>query len=98
MKKEAPKFIKKPANLEIYEHEDATFEAEISAVPKPTVTWNIGDKQVKPDDRHLYTTENQVYTFTIKDAQVKEGTTYTVRAKNDAGEQFAQARLKVLRK
>ena len=39
MVKEKPKFLKKPADLEVLESEDAVFETEVTAKPKPDVQW-----------------------------------------------------------
>lgn len=36
-----PKFVKKPENIEVIEHEDATFEATISGKPDPVIEWLV---------------------------------------------------------
>ncbi len=39
VKKEKPKFLKKPADKEVKETEDVVFETEVEAKPEPTVEW-----------------------------------------------------------
>ena len=39
IKKEKPKFLKKPVDKEVKETEDVVFETEVEAIPEPTVEW-----------------------------------------------------------
>jgi len=38
-KKEMPKFLKKPDNVECLEFDNVTFETAVSGKPEPTVEW-----------------------------------------------------------
>ena len=42
VKKEKPKFLKKPTNKEVKETEDVVFETQVTAKPEPTVEWYAG--------------------------------------------------------
>ena len=39
MRKEAPEFVKSPEDVEVMEQEDVTFEATVTAKPRPQVEW-----------------------------------------------------------
>lgn len=39
MKKEKPKYLKKPADVEVMEEEDVVFETEVFAKPEADVEW-----------------------------------------------------------
>ena len=100
MKKEIPKFIKKPENVECLEFEDASFETTITGKPKPEVSWYRGDTHLLPSDRIIYETreEENVYVLRMKSVKKEESSMYTVKASNDQGTMSASARLKVTRK
>ena len=36
-----PKILKKPENVEVIEHEDATFETTVFGKPDPSVEWYV---------------------------------------------------------
>ena len=39
VRKEAPEFVKSPEDVEVMEQEDVTFEATVTAKPRPQVEW-----------------------------------------------------------
>ena len=41
VKKEKPKFMKKPTDKEVKETEEVVFETQVVAKPEPTVEWYV---------------------------------------------------------
>ena len=39
VKKEKPRFLKKPADKEVTEEEDVVFETQVTGKPEPNVEW-----------------------------------------------------------
>ena len=97
VKKEMPKFMKKPDPLEVMEHDDSVFVAQVYGKPTPKVEWCRADKVLEEGDKHEYTIEGMTYTLKIKDTLKEEAGMITVKAKNDSGTMSASARLKVTR-
>ena len=98
VKKEMPKFLKKPDNVECLEYEDIRFDTLVTGKPKPEVTWYCGDNQVMPSDKVIYEDlgDNR-YGLVLKSVLKDQSSMYTVKATNEAGAMSASARLKVTR-
>ena len=98
VKKEMPKFLKKPDNVEVYEYEEARMETVVTGKPQPKVEWLQGKQKLEPSDRILYEEDGENYALVIKDVKKEEAGMVTVTATNDQGTMSASARLKVTRK
>ena len=59
---------------------------------------NFGDKPIRPSNNVKMEQKENTYTFTIEKTVPKDSGLYSVRAQNEVGSQFAQARLKVIGK
>jgi hypothetical protein len=99
VKKEMPKFLKKPDNVEVYEYETVRMETLVSGKPQPAVEWLRGKERIVPDgERIVYEEEGEKYTLVVKEVKKEEAGMITVAATNDQGTMSASARLKVTRK
>ncbi len=95
VKKEIPKFIKKPENVECMEFDDVRFETTISGKPEPTVEWYRGDVKYEPSENVIYEKTGNVYALVLKKVRQEEAGMITVKALNELGDMAASARLKV---
>ncbi len=98
VKKERPRFLKKPSDQEVQEESDARFEASVSAKPQANIEWFIKDKKLEPSDRIIYETVDNVYTLTIKQTLISEAGNVVIKATNSEGTLSASAKLIVIRK
>ena len=64
-------------------------------VPKPTITWSFGGKEIKDGGRFSISSVDYEYILNIKDCSEADAGTYTVKASNTAGEATQDITVKV---
>ena len=62
-KREIPKFLRKPSNIESLEFEDIKFQTSVTGKPVPEITWFMADKKLEPSERIIY---EQVQPLSLK--------------------------------
>ncbi|XP_072021853.1 twitchin-like isoform X7 [Amphiura filiformis] len=88
----APSFTMKPRIEQSDDGRKLTFHCELTADPKPELTWFKGEKQLSPGPRHKMITKASegkgFYTvdLNITDVSTTDGGNYKVVAKNEHGE------------
>ena len=62
-KREIPKFLRKPDNIESLEFEDIKFQTCVTGKPIPEIAWYMADKKLEPSDRIIYEQVRYKYMF-----------------------------------
>ncbi|XP_070534198.1 LOW QUALITY PROTEIN: twitchin-like [Ptychodera flava] len=87
---EAPVFTMKPQIKQSKDGRRLTFECEIKATPRPTITWYKGDMPIKDGGRYLIEVdEDDAYSFSVLEIDgvtPKDAADYRVVARNKYGE------------
>lgn len=90
----APRFIRKISDTQVIEKRVTKLEAEILAVPKPTVVWFKDGEAIKSDERvTAHDAKGGVFQLTIKNSRKDDTGVYTCKALNDIGETECIAQL-----
>uniref|UniRef100_A0AAR5PDB0 Titin-like n=1 Tax=Dendroctonus ponderosae TaxID=77166 RepID=A0AAR5PDB0_DENPD len=94
-----PVFAKKPKTQSVPEETDVTIDAVLAAIPEPDIKWYRNGKKVTTKENITISTtsENYIYTTTIKITKIKkkqEGR-YKIVAKNSEGHATAEFTLRV---
>jgi hypothetical protein len=95
VKREMPKFLRKPQPFECMEHDEVQFQTTVIGKPQPTVEWYRGELKLEPSDRIIFEDVDNVHTLIIKNIKKDEEGMVTVKAINDMGDMAASARLRV---
>ena len=95
VKKEKPKFVKRPEDVTVMEQEDARFETTVSGKPAPIAEWFRGETKLEPSDTIVYEQDGNKHGLLIKTAQLDQAGPYSVKITNEVGTFSAMARLKV---
>merc|ERR1712079_628108 len=86
---EEPSFPKPLADITTTLGSTSTFEA-VAGVPRPTVQWYQGDKELAKGKRRLFeeevTAEGTIYKMTVRDIVMKDFGDITLKATNMVGE------------
>ena len=62
-KREIPKFLRKPDNVESLEFEDVKFQTCVTGKPIPEIAWYMADKKLEPSDRIIYEQVRHKYIY-----------------------------------
>ena len=95
VKKEMPKFMKKPENVECTEFDNVSFETTVTGKPEPVVEWWRGDVKLDSSERIELTQVGEVHTVVIKGVLKAEEGIINVKATNEVGQMSSSARLKI---
>ncbi|XP_040072551.1 obscurin isoform X2 [Ixodes scapularis] len=90
-----PKFTKAPGDVCIYTGEECVFEAKVTGVPAPEVSWYKAGVKIEETERISITTHNGTHRLVIKECNRKDESDYTCTAKNSLGRVSEQAELTV---
>lgn len=74
---------------------DAVLKCQIGGDPQPDVIWERKNESIHPEGRYRITQDGKVYTLYISGVTMEDAGQYICRAKNNIGETYAAATLKV---
>merc|ERR1712142_1390478 len=95
VKKEKPRFGKKPADLTKEENQEAVFETTVIGKPDATVEWLFGKVKFENGERVTIEKEENKHRLIIKQLLFTDTGAITIKAKNSEGEVSVNAHLKV---
>lgn len=82
----APRFVRKPRNINVLEGETAEFHCIIIAASPPVVTWFCGTQEIKQSLKFMKKYSNSSYRLEIKRCEMEDKGEYIIRAVNSYGE------------
>ncbi|XP_056605844.1 obscurin-like protein 1a [Triplophysa dalaica] len=91
----APRVLGYPRPVLVKCGTDAILKCQIGGDPQPDVIWERKNEPVPPEGRYRITQEGKVYTLYISRVTVEDAGQYICKAKNNIGETYAAATLKV---
>lgn len=74
---------------------DAILRCQIGGDPRPDVVWERKNAQILSEGRYLLSEEGKAYLLTITSVTLEDAGQYICKAKNNVGETYAAATLKV---
>ncbi|PSN37209.1 Titin, partial [Blattella germanica] len=80
-----PQIAQKPRNSKLSEGADATFQARVSANPKPRLTWFKNGQRIVQSQKYQTTYSNQQAALKIVNARSEDSGHYTLLAENPQG-------------
>ncbi|XP_070535071.1 twitchin-like [Ptychodera flava] len=92
----APRFIKKPKNLNVTEYNNALFECVIGAGTCPLVAWYRNNKELVQSIKHKSKYDDINYKLQVARCLEEDGGEYEVRAENSYGSIRGTANLNVI--
>ncbi|EEB18956.1 conserved hypothetical protein [Pediculus humanus corporis] len=81
----SPQFSQKPRNSKLGEGTDATFQAKVSANPRPRLTWFKNGQRIMSSDKYNINFANQTATLNVKNVTADDCGHYTLLAENPQG-------------
>ncbi|XP_053986008.1 obscurin isoform X6 [Hylaeus volcanicus] len=91
---EKPKLVSEMRHSEASSGGSAMLELQIRGYPKPDIKWTKDGKEIVAGGRYKYLWEDEEsMTLVIKKVTAKDAGTYTIRAKNELGEDITQIEL-----
>lgn len=94
-----PPIIVRPLrNANCIQNHNAQFTCTITGVPKPTITWYKGAREITNGARYHIYAEGEVYNLTINDVFGEDADEYVCRAVNKAGVKSTRAELIIMSK
>ena len=87
--------LTKPPDVAIMEQETAVFETLVTGLPEPTVEWFIGAMKLEPSEKVEIEQDDQAHRLVLKQCEVYQTGSITVKAHNEAGYVKSLARLTV---
>ncbi|XP_070569681.1 titin homolog isoform X2 [Ptychodera flava] len=91
----APELTMKLQNLVIERGEIARLMCGVTGIPKPTVTWFFGGRQLKNEGRYRIYEESSLYSLEISDCQYEDTGEYIITASNAEGQVYCAGDLMV---
>lgn len=92
-----PYFTKRLKDTTVYKSDSVTFEVLIGGAPAPDVTWYKDNVELHESERIVKSSseESGSYTLTINESEPDDTASYSCKAKNKYGEEYAEASLTV---
>ena len=81
-----PEFTKTQGTVTVTDGEDAMFECHVCGTPEPTVTWYKGPRALVFNRDFIHSFDGTVAKLRIKEVFCDDSGTYSLLAKNAAGE------------
>ncbi|KAI2663414.1 Obscurin-like protein 1 [Labeo rohita] len=91
----APRVLGYPRPVLVKCGTDAALKCQIGGDPQPDVIWERKNESILPEGRYRITQDGKVYTLYISGVTMEDAGQYICRAKNNIGETYAAATLKV---
>uniref|UniRef100_A0A673GP88 Ig-like domain-containing protein n=1 Tax=Sinocyclocheilus rhinocerous TaxID=307959 RepID=A0A673GP88_9TELE len=91
----APRVLGYPCPVLVKCGTDAVLKCQIGGDPQPDVIWERKNESILPEGRYRITQDGKVYTLYISGVTMEDAGQYICRAKNNIGETYAAATLKV---
>lgn len=91
-----PEIIKPLKQANCIQNHNAEFKCEITGIPKPTITWYKGAREIVNGARYHIVNEGDVHTLTIKDVYGEDADEYVCRAVNKGGAKSTRAELFIM--
>merc|ERR1712142_637250 len=95
VKKEMPRFRKKPQALEVTEHDETIIDCCISGRPTPDVEWSLANAVLEESENIIFERDGEIFKLRLKNTLRTQAGIYTIKATNSQGTMSASARLKV---
>ncbi|KAG1714523.1 Muscle M-line assembly protein unc-89 [Nymphon striatum] len=94
-----PYFTKRLNDTSVYKSETINFEVVIGGSPSPDVTWYKDNVEITESERIKKSrdSENGSYSLTIEDTEPDDTASYTCKASNKYGDEYAEASLTIKR-
>lgn len=93
-----PQIVRPLRNANCIQNHNAQFTCTITGVPKPTITWYKGAREITNGARYHIYAEGDVYNLTINDVFGEDADEYVCRAVNKAGVKSTRAELVIMSK
>ena len=90
-----PNFEKKLHDVELNVGKAAKFDASVTGIPTPTVTWHKDGQPIESNDNIKIEQRGNSKSLTIKKTSTDNVGAFTIVAKNEVGEDFCTANLNV---
>ncbi|KAF4112061.1 hypothetical protein G5714_006856 [Onychostoma macrolepis] len=91
----APRVLGYPRPVLVKYGTDAVLKCQIGGDPQPDVIWERKNESILPEGRYRITQDGKVYSLYISGVTMEDAGQYICRAKNNIGETYAAATLKV---
>lgn len=91
----APRVLGYPRPVLVKCGTDAVLKCQIGGDPQPDVIWERKNESILPEGRYRITQDSKVYTLYISGVTMEDAGQYICRARNNIGETYAAATLKV---
>ncbi|RZF42380.1 hypothetical protein LSTR_LSTR004188 [Laodelphax striatellus] len=91
-----PEIIRPLKNANAIQNHTTQFQCEITGIPRPTITWYKGAREITPGARHNMFAEGDVYTLIINNVYIADADEYVCRASNKGGVKSTRAELIIM--
>lgn len=82
--------------VQAIQNQNAQFQCVITGVPKPTITWYKGAREITPSARHHMFYEGDSYTLIINGVYGADADEYVCRASNKGGIKSTRGELLIM--
>lgn len=93
---EPPRFVQKPSPVVVLrEGQSTVFECQVAGTPEIKVTWYLDGNEIVDHAKYGVSFVDNIATFHVSSAKVKDSGTYICEAHNEAGSESCSIELKV---
>ncbi|NXE46568.1 OBSL1 protein, partial [Casuarius casuarius] len=91
----APRFLAYPRTFTVQNGADAVLKCQIAGDPRPSILWEKDRTPIEPSGRFHVEAKGNVYSLLVSRVTSEDSGLYVCKAKNNVGETYAAATLKV---
>uniref|UniRef100_A0A8B9PSF4 Obscurin like cytoskeletal adaptor 1 n=1 Tax=Apteryx owenii TaxID=8824 RepID=A0A8B9PSF4_APTOW len=91
----APRFLAYPRTFTVQNGADAVLKCQIAGDPRPSILWEKDRTPIEPSGRFHVEAKGNVYSLLVSRVTPEDSGLYVCKAKNNVGETYAAATLKV---
>ena len=91
-----PDIVKPLKNAQCIQNHNAKFECTITGVPKPTISWYKGAREIVSGSRYTIYSESDVHHLVVNDVFGEDADEYVCRAVNKGGVKSTRAELIIM--